>query len=261
MERAFFFRRIHSLFGLWIVLFLMEHLFTNSQAGLLPEDNYYHFIRAVNFLRNLPYVHVIEIVLLGVPILFHAGWGVNYLVRGKTNSLPSGGTTPSLPQYARNHAYSWQRWASWIVLIGLIMHVSYMRFYRYPDEVVRNNQTFFVTDIEYDAKLEPLSKKLDFKILHVGDQVFAECKTVGTATLLVVRDAFHSVFLCILYSIFVMATCFHAFNGLWTFMITWGVILRVRSQKSASRACVVLMLLLMFLGLASIWGSHWSFAT
>lgn len=34
LPSAFIWRRAHSLTGLWLVLFLIEHLLTNSQAAL-----------------------------------------------------------------------------------------------------------------------------------------------------------------------------------------------------------------------------------
>ena len=39
IPRAFIWRRLHSLMGLWLVLFLGEHLLTNSQAALWLGDN------------------------------------------------------------------------------------------------------------------------------------------------------------------------------------------------------------------------------
>ena len=259
MDRTFFWRKIHSLFGLWFALFLLEHLFTNSQAALLPDDQWNHFVRAVNFLHNVPYLHAVEVLLLGVPIVFHAGLGIRYALTSRINSLPSDGSTPSLPQYARNHAYTWQRWTSWILLVGLILHVGYMRIYRYPVEVQVGNQVAYVVNIEHKQGIERLSQELGVSLVEHKGRLVAQASEFGTATLLVVRDAFLSPFKCILYTVFVLAACFHAFNGLWTFMISWGVILGVRSQRRMSYLCGGLMVILMFLGLSAIWGSYWSF--
>lgn len=261
MERVYVWRRIHSLLGLWLVLFLLEHLFTNSQAALLPEGNWKHFIGAVDFIHNLPYLHVVETVLLGVPILFHMGLGIKYLIRSKANSRPSDGSKPSLPRNPRNHAYTWQRITSWILLVGIILHVGYMRFYRYPDTVVENNKEFYLVDVSVTKGLEPLAKRLGVTVLNEEGETIAKCPKFGTATLLVVRDAFHSIFKSILYTIFVLAACFHAFNGLWTFMISWGCVLGVKSQKTAVNICIGIMVIIAALGLSAIWGTHWSFSS
>src|SRR4051812_29543012 len=109
IPKAFIWRRVHSLAGLWFVLFLIEHLLTNSQAALFIGDNGSGFVEAVNFIKSLPYLPVIEIFLLGVPFLVHAIWGVKYLLTSKFNSFPADGSTPSLPQYPRNQAFTWQR--------------------------------------------------------------------------------------------------------------------------------------------------------
>ena len=55
IPKEFIRRRAHSLMGLWLVLFLIEHLFTNSQAALLIGDNGSGFVKAVNALKSLPY--------------------------------------------------------------------------------------------------------------------------------------------------------------------------------------------------------------
>ena len=91
-----------------------------------------------------------------------------------------------------------------------------------------------------------------------GNEVIAKANDFGTATLLIVRDSFKSVFKSILYTLFVLAAVFHAFNGLWTFMITWGVIINMRSQSRTVNYCITLMIIVGFLGLISIWGTYYS---
>lgn len=321
LSRPFALRRIHSLFGLWIVIFLMEHMLTNSQAALLIGENGEGFIRAVNFIKNLPYLHVIEITLLGVPILYHMVLGVRYLFSSKMNAYSSGGSKPALRSYGRNHAYSWQRITSWILLIGLIAHVGYMRFYMYPVEVDMGKEQAYFVRITMDTGLYTVSDRLGVKLYNQqeidqfeqqvgsqaaelekltkeanaieesgadrysqvtdellnhyqsleehkaylkglekrkieGNEIIAAAPDFGTATLLIVRDSFKSVFKSVLYTIFVLAAVFHGFNGLWTFMITWGIVLKMRSQSTAVNVCIALMVLVGFLGLAAVWGTY-----
>jgi len=71
IPREFVWRQLHSLMGLWLVLFLMEHLIVNSQTALLSGDNAKGFIEIVNSIHNFPYLEAIELCLLGVPILLH----------------------------------------------------------------------------------------------------------------------------------------------------------------------------------------------
>ncbi|MBM3191966.1 MAG: succinate dehydrogenase, partial [Chlamydiae bacterium] len=158
--RAYIKRRLHSILGLMIVLFLLEHLLTNSQAALLVGDNGMGFIRAVNFIKDLPYLPVLEITLIAVPILVHAVLGVKYALTAKNNCWPSKGDKPSLTEYPRNHAYTWQRITSWILLVGIILHVGYMRFYRYPLEAEVGDKTFYFTRLDLDPGLYTVADRL-----------------------------------------------------------------------------------------------------
>lgn len=284
MPRDFIWRRLHSLFGFWIVLFLTEHLITNSQAALLLGENGKGFIRAVNFIKSLPYLPVVEIVLIGTPIFFHMVWGLKYLFTSKSNAFTTNKAKPSMP-YGRSRAFSWQRIASWVLLFGLIGHVFFMRFYQDPAKAeVGKKQAFFVR-VSQDSGLKSVSERLGAKLWDKGDiqayglkqgegayddavykamtyrklrpgELMAETKDFGSAELLMVRNSFKNIFTCILYTIFVSAAVFHGFNGLWTFLISWGVVLRVRSQSRALNWCMAAMILVGLLGLVSIWGTY-----
>ncbi len=285
VPRPIVWRRVHSLLGLWIVLFLMEHLFTNSQAALLAGHHGAGFIRAVNIIKNLPFIHALEIVLIGVPILFHGVWGIKYALQAKQNVYGKTYHEPRMGKYPRNHAYFWQRVTSWILLLGIIFHVGYMRFYRYPVSVHIGKTSDYFVRVKEDPGLDSVAKRLGVtlydqnrvekaqKTLAAGEkeqkwidaltkrslnsgEVIAVTHDFGTATLLVVRDTFESVVMALLYTIFVLSAVFHAFNGLWTFLITWGVVIKMRSQSLAVNWCVGLMALIGFLGLAAVWGTY-----
>lgn len=319
IPRAFVWRRLHSLAGLWFLLFLIEHLLTNSQAGLLLGDNAQGFINMVNGIHNLPYLEAIEIFLLGVPIALHAFLGVKYLLTSKFNSMKTNGSAPSLPEYGRNRAYTWQRLTSWILLIGIILHVTKFRFNDYPDSLNQGEKSSYFTTVTIDPGLYTVAARLGAE-LYSEDQILKERKEIedrqdeqalvavsktlprtetydsqqqmilisaqayqqklqwvemlekqkigqnelvavtkdfGTASLLTVRDTFKHPIYVGFYTIFVLAACFHGFNGLWTFCLTWGVILRVAGQKKMLRFSWALMILVAFLGLAAIWGTYW----
>lgn len=252
---AFIWKRLHSLTGLWLVLYLIEHLLVNSRAALLVGDDSGGFIKAVNAIHELPYLRFIEIFLLGVPILIHAVWGVKNLFTARYNSAPSDGSTPSLPEYARNHAYTWQRITSWILLFGIIAHVVHMRFLEFPQAIGESGQEQYRVRITSDASMEALSHRYHFTYEQIGNEVVATVPDFGTAELLVVRETFKMPLMIALYTILVLAACFHAFNGLWTFMISWGVTLNSRSQRLMRTIATTLMVLVSFLGLMAIWGN------
>jgi len=319
IPREFIWRRLHSLMGLWLVLFLLEHLLTNSQAALLLGQNGQGFVRMVNSLHNLPYLEAIEIFLLGVPIAIHMVLGVKYLFTSKSNVRGSDGSKPSLGEYGRNRAYSWQRITSWILLIGIIGHVAKFRFLDYPASLSEGSSSSYFVRIHLDNGLYTLAPRLGFKVydadmirkerqaldLRKNEEALVEvaksmtpaqgydphmaiilsgaqkyqqkvqwvkmlekkplgpgeaiavADSFGTASLLSVRDTFKSPTYVGLYTVFVLAACFHAFNGLWTFLITWGLVLRMPAQKGSSKFCWTLMGLIAFLGLAAVWGTYW----
>ena len=305
IPNAFIWRRAHSLTGLWLILFLIEHLLTNSQAALWIGDDGSGFVRGVNFIKGLPYLQAVEIFFLGVPFLIHGLWGIRYLLTAKYNSFPSDGTSPSLPQYSRNQAYTWQRITSWILLVGILAHVIHMRFLEYPTSAQLGTEHLYIVRISKDDGLYTLSKRLGFELydeqqtkdkierilpaskvkvennipeeLIVAqkrgeeqsfqaalkqwplqeNQWIAVSPSFGIAELLMVRNTFKSPTMILLYSGLVLAACFHAFNGLWTFMITWGINLTARSQQLMRTLATSLMVLVTFLGLAAIWGTYW----
>ncbi len=301
---AFILRRAHSLLGLWLVLYLFEHLLVNSQAALFTEDQGSGFVAMVNQIHALPYLPVIEIVFLGIPFLVHGVWGVTYLFTARHNSLPTDGTRPELTQYKRNHAYSWQRYTSWILLFGILAHVIHMRFVDYPTLIYQWGEKEYLIPLRMDPGLYAVANTLGVAIydrnkiegraqalrekedrlkidsskneemyetqmreeriwvdaaekieLKKGD-VLAIAKNAGTAFLFILRDVFKNIGVVILYSLLVIATVYHAFNGLWTFLITWGVTLTQKSQKRARTLSTIFMVLVGSLGLMAAWGSY-----
>lgn len=252
ISNTFIWRRIHSLMGLWLIIYLIEHLIVNSQATLWIGDDGSGFVRLVNSLESLPYLQVIEIVFIGIPLVLHGYWGVLRALTAKNNSGKTDGSAPSLP-YGRNKSFRWQRITSWILLIGVIGHVVQMRFVQMPREV----QGRYVVHLQHDQGLDSLAERIDVKLSREGDRVVASAPSTGKVMLLMVRETFKSPLMAVLYSIFVLAAAFHAFNGFWTSLITWGAMLSYRSQKAMIPICWAGVGLLAFLGLAAIWGSYW----
>lgn len=246
---AFVWRRLQSLAGFGLVIFIIFHLVTNSQAALFSDDGR-TYIESVNAIQHMPYLRLMEVLLLALPLLIHSIWGVYYLTTAEYNSYGSSGSTPYLPQYGRNHAYTWQRTTSYLLLIGIVVHVLHMRFVDAPVMHDQDGQISYTVQVSMDPGLNALAERLG---VVLNDHGVATTKDFGTAELLMVRDAFKKPELMVFYTIFVLAACFHAFNGLWTFMITWGITLSVRSQRLFLGFTTALMFLITFLGLATIY--------
>lgn len=288
LPSAFIWRRLHSLTGLWLTGFLIIHLFTNSQAALLIGDDGSGFIKTANDIRQLPFLPVIEIALLAVPFFIHTVWGIKYLFTGESNSIPTDGTKPALNEYYRNKAYTWQRVTSWILLVLITLHVIHMRFMEYPTQLKRGPEKIYMVRVNSDPGIHSVAERLGVT-LYNAQQIETERKTLnshqshqqqewinaltarpidekqliavsnnfGTAELLMVRETFKEPILMLLYTVLVLSACFHGFNGLWTFLITWGITLSPRSQNGMRKVAYGLMGIIAFLGLAAVWGTFW----
>ena len=236
----------------------------------------------MNFIHSLPYLQVIELTFIALPLAVHIWWGIERIHMARVNSIPSDGTSPSLP-YSRNIAYTWQRITSVLLIIAIGLHVYYMRFAKEPESVSYGLSSTYFVKVTKDPGIYTLAPRLNLMLYdHAqidkakpedeidqkritlmkelrpgkGDLV-AMCDSFGTALLMMVRDTFKSIWLCTLYSIFVVIAAFHGCNGLWTFAITWGISLSERGRHIVRIGSNVLMGLLIFLGLVSIWGVYW----
>ena len=293
LPSEFIWRRLHSLAGMWLSGYIILHLMTNSQAALFVGNDGKGFIHDVNAIQNLPYLPILEILILGVPILIHLIWGVKYIFTAKYNSFSKNAHEPYLP-YGRNKAYTWQRWTAWILAVGLIAHIAHMRFIDHPVKSQMGSEALYMTKVNMDPGIKTLSNRLDIalytpeqiqqaplpdnqslegverqtfeqkqtfeknlKSFHLNDQqAVAVAKSFGAAELYMLRETFKSPWMMILYTFFVLAAAYHAFNGMWTFLITWGIT-PVSIQRGSLRFSQLIMLLVTFLGLATIWMTYW----
>jgi succinate dehydrogenase / fumarate reductase cytochrome b subunit len=108
---------LHSLTGIVpIGAFLIEHFISNSEAtkGALAYND------QVKFLTGLPFVTVLEWVLIFIPILYHALYGFYIWYRGDSNV----GEYP----WTGNWLYTSQRWTGAIAFVYIVYHTYYMRF-------------------------------------------------------------------------------------------------------------------------------------
>lgn len=119
-RQYFTLRRLHSLTGVVPVgLFLIEHFFTNSFA-LQGAKSYND---KVLFLQSMPYLYLLEIFGIAVPLMFHAALGVWIWWQSKSN-------TTKLP-YARNFMFFWQRVSGVFLIFYIGYHVATSRFGHY----------------------------------------------------------------------------------------------------------------------------------
>jgi succinate dehydrogenase/fumarate reductase cytochrome b subunit (b558 family) len=115
-HRAFLLKRLHSITGVVPVgVFLVEHLWTNSKA-LQGADA---FSGAVNDIQALPYLPLIEIFGIFLPLAYHSLYGVYLAVQGRQNALQY--------KYARNWLYFMQRATGMMALVFILYHLGEFR--------------------------------------------------------------------------------------------------------------------------------------
>jgi len=119
-RRAFILKKLHSLSGLVPVgVFFVEHLWTNSKA-LQGEGA---FTQAVADIQALPYLPLIEIFGIFLPLAFHAGYGVVLALSGKPNVGSYG--------YRRNWLYLLQRISGLIAFVFIGYHLYEYRIQKW----------------------------------------------------------------------------------------------------------------------------------
>ncbi|WP_296808163.1 succinate dehydrogenase [Thiocapsa sp.] len=113
----FLLRRLHSLLGLLPVgAFLIFHLWENSQSRFGAEHYNEHVVAA---LKGMNYLPLMEIFVIALPLLFHAGYGLVITAQMRAELARY--------SYTRNRLYWMQRVSGIGILLFLLMHVGMTR--------------------------------------------------------------------------------------------------------------------------------------
>jgi succinate dehydrogenase / fumarate reductase, cytochrome b subunit len=228
------FRRLHSLTGIVPVgVFLMFHLTTNGSIfwGLadtrqahLGDAGVATFQHEVNFIHSIPFLYLMEIFGIWLPLAYHSAFGVVYAMTGRPNvaSYPYGG----------NRRYVLQRVTGYVGILFIFWHIATLRW----------NWTWLLpVNWNLPSGAEPMRWEGDHaasSMAAIMQQGYQGMMTWG-------------VVVTVLYCIGVAALVFHLANGLWTAAITWGLTVSDASQKRWGRVCTGLGVALMVLGLGS----------
>lgn len=111
-NREFFYRKLHSLSGVIpIGIYLIVHFLVNFQAvyGVEAYNN------AASIMGNLPFLLVLEVGLIYIPILFHGLYGLYIAYQAKHNVTSYG--------LFRNWMFFLQRITGIITIIFIAWHV------------------------------------------------------------------------------------------------------------------------------------------
>ncbi|PWU68217.1 succinate dehydrogenase cytochrome b558 subunit [Gracilibacillus dipsosauri] len=196
-NREFFYRRLHSLLGVIpIGIFLIQHLVVNHFAVYGPES----FNKAAHFMESLPFRYALELLIIFLPILFHAVLGVYIVFVAKNNVSRYG--------FFRNWMFFLQRITGIITLIFIVWHVWQTRI-----QIGLGN-----VELDYSLMEDILSNPAMFGFYILG----------------------------------VVSTTFHFANGLWSFLVSWGITVTPRSQKIATYATILVFLAVTYIGVRAL---------
>ena len=143
----FLIRKLHSLSGIIpIGLFLLEHLITNSFAMQGAAS----FDEKIAALQSFPYLTLIEIVFIAIPLIFHTVFGLYFVYLARNNVLDY--------KYFRNWMFYLQRATALIAFVYVVYHVY----------TTRIAKAFSGVDITYQFMHDILTQPLFFAIYLIG---------------------------------------------------------------------------------------------
>lgn len=198
-QRSFFNRRLHSLLGVIPVgFFLVEHLFVNHYATRGAQA----FVEQVEWLWGLPFLVVLEIFFIFLPLLYHGVYGL-YIVFQAKNNVSQFGTF-------RNWMFFLQRITGVITLVFVIWHV-------------------------WETRIQVALHDLTSEQL---------------ATLM--NDMMQNPIILTIYIIGVIASVFHFSNGMWAFLVSWGITVGPRAQAVSTWVWAVVFVIVSYWGVSSL---------
>lgn len=222
----FLLRRLHSLTGVVpIGAFLLTHLLTNSsivwgiintQSGPTPAARGINtFQHEVDFIHSLPFLIIIEVFGLWLPILFHSVLGLYYAQTGKFNTVRY--------PYVANWRYVLQRVSGYVGILFIFYHVATLR---------------------WGWMWLPYSSLFNARAAASTTALALQGGTTGAGRLIV----------ALFYMLGVTLLVLHFANGLWTAAITWGLTISRNAQKRWGYVCAGLGTAMMALAWMAVIG-------
>ncbi len=202
LSRTFVLRKLHQLSGIMpLGIFLLEHFYTNSKAiGGAAKFN-----EAVADLQAIPYILLVEIGGIFIPLIYHAVYGLVITWEARPNNL-------NYP-YPRNWFYLIQRITGVILFFFILFHVLNFRFGMVPGL----NTT---------------------SVAHRPDLAFD-----------IVSREFQMWPIFLIYMVGITATVWHLANGIWLFLVDWGITIGERAQRLTGYACIGFGVVLLLVGI------------
>jgi len=187
--------KLHSLSGIVpIGLFLIFHLTANSYS-LRGENEFNTAVKAIGY---APFVVLLEIGVIGIPILFHALYGLMIVAE-----MPGPGGNVSHYGYGRNWLYVAQRWTGVIAVAYIAYHVWDTTILKYALERTLQGEG---------------GKELGFQSISYRAMAWR------------FADPAYLAF----YAVGISSACLHLGNGFFNFCVRWGLAIGKSAQRAAS---------------------------
>lgn len=151
-------------------------------------------------MESIPFLPIVEWVVIYIPLMFHALYGVYIAFTAKPN-LNRFGTT-------RNWFFMMQRVTGIFLVIFIAWHIFQTRLQK------------TINDVEIDYNL--------------------------------VADIVSNPGMLAFYIAGIIATTFHLANGIWSFLVSWGLIQSPKSQKVTTYITMIFFVLLSVVGVMAI---------
>lgn len=194
----FFNRRLHSLLGIIPTgTFLLVHLTINFMATRGPEA----FESAAGFMESLPFLPVLEWVLIFLPLLYHSIYGIFVAFQADYSNIAHYG-------FFRNVMFMLQRLTGVTTLIFVAWHVWETR-----------------------AAMALGYKTLSFEMM---------------------TDILSNTWGMIFYLVGVVFAIFHFSNGMWSFLVSWGVTIGPRAQRISTYFWMIFFVALSFVAVSAL---------
>jgi succinate dehydrogenase / fumarate reductase cytochrome b subunit len=213
---SFLLHKLHSLSGvLPIGFFMVFHLLANSYS-LRGETEFNTVVKVIGY---LPFVFLVELAVIFVPILFHAIYGLFIVAE-----MQGPGGNVAYYGYGRNWLYWLQRWSGVVALVYITYHVFSTTGHRWMYEVTggaAGHEEGFRA-IAYEA--------MAWRFAGWGYTLF--------------------------YVLGITAATFHLANGLFNFCIRWGITVGSNAQRISAYLWSVLGVALALIGVLTAVNFH-----
>ena len=197
-EREFLWRRLHSLLGVIPVgLFLVFHLSLNFTV--VGGEGFYN--SAIGVMELLPHAVLLamEWIIIFIPLMFHAFYGV-YIAFTAKNNVKRFGTF-------RNWMFTLQRFTGIFLVVFVAWHV-------------------------WQTRVQ--------KALGTAEVNFNMMEDIVA----------NNPFMLAFYIVGILSATLHLANGLWAFLVSWGI---TQSKKSQQIVTYITMAIFVIISVMGVW--------